>query len=257
MPFEISALLNTARSRKGEFARLVRDVPHESLGVLYSEALFVGAALDDWRGERIVESGRARGQSTLLLALCFPSVEIHSVELDPHSPHAPVAATRLAHLPKVKLLFGDSRRVLPEITRAGDVVVIDGPKDYRGLKLAIALLAHQRPHAVFMHDCYQGSEERTFLQRAIPNALFSDDPQFEELARELDARCFEKQGGAGWRPHLYKGRQQASYGPTYACLPYDARIPYAWILTKLRVEAMWHSARRSVNKRVGVALDDC
>ena len=74
---------------------------------------------------RIIESGRARGQSTHVLALMFPESEIASIEFDEKSPDCLVAAARLASFKNVQLLFGDSTKLIPSMLIENDVVLID------------------------------------------------------------------------------------------------------------------------------------
>ena len=219
-------LLAEAGLRRVSFERATASIRFDEKGILPSEMFFLLSAVaplvPSGTPTRIVESGRARGQSTLLMALCLPEAEIVSVELAGGTLDAELAEKKLARFDNVELLFGDSRRLPPELTRPGDVVVIDGPKGHRAVKLALATLGRCRPAAVFIHDCYQGSEERRLLDKWVPGCLYSDDPRFEELhAAELDRRCWvevEEGGFEGWRPHFYRGEPAVSYGPTY-CVP--------------------------------------
>ena len=56
-----------------------------------------------------------------------------------------IAAERLRESGNVECRFGDSLLLLPELVEAGDVVLIDGPKDFRALKLAFRLLRGGKP----------------------------------------------------------------------------------------------------------------
>jgi len=162
-----------------------------------------------------------------------------------------VAEQRLRAFPNVELCYGDSRRLFPKEVQPGDVVVIDGPKGYRGLRLAFSTLAARRPAAVFVHDCNVGSIERSFLDRHAPGALFSDDPDFERAHADLDRACWEASVRSdGGRPHHFQGREQASYGPTYAALRHDPRASYASVLVRLRLEGTVHNVRRSILRRI-------
>jgi hypothetical protein len=72
-----------------------------------------------------------------------------------------------------------------------DAVLIDGPKDFRALKLALDLLRTGKPCAVFVHDFPPNSPQRKFLERNWPNAFFGDDPlfkRFQSLDDERDPR---------------------------------------------------------------------
>jgi SAM-dependent methyltransferase len=239
-----SAAETTARAREllPAYRELIRDVGFENKGILFSEALFIIATLGGQGPPRIVESGRARGQSTLLLAKAFPDVEVISVEIDPDSPDARVAEARLAGLPNLELRYGDAERLLFDLVRPGDAVMIDGPKGWRSIRLALRLLARRRPAFAFVHDCYQGIPRRAFLDRHVPGVFFSDDPAFAPTFADLDAPCWESD--IRWRPHLHRGRAEASYGPTVACLPRMKGAPYGSILRRLAWAAFVHRLRR-------------
>ena|SRR5688572_3214381 len=180
------AVVEAAALEREGFERSVAGMPYERKGILYSEMLFFRVCAGSTRPKRILESGRARGQSTLLLALCFPELPIISLEHDSASPDAAVAAARLRQYRNVDLRFGDATRVLPELAQAGDVVLIDGPKGFRSIRLALRLLAQGRVSMVFLHDMTRGTPERRFLEARLPGTLYSDEPGFAALACSLD-----------------------------------------------------------------------
>lgn len=243
----LDSILAQAAARVDTFARTAADIPYERKGVLYSEMLFLQAALGDALPPRLVESGRARGQSTHLLAACLPGTQILSVEHDPNSPDVPVAAARLAPFANVKLLFGDSMVMVPELVQPGDAVLIDGPKGYRALRLAFDVLARCRPRAVFIHDCGLGSEERTFLDRHLPGTLYSDARAYIERYAFLDEPCRAVHPEAARLDHE-AGR---SYGPTVACLPFDPQRDYASLRRRTRVTALSDRISNGIRRRLG------
>ena len=185
-PLRAQAVVEAAARQLDAFQRRVAGLPYERKGILYSEMLFFCACAAGVRPRRILESGRARGQSTLVLAACFPDVPIISLEHDAASPDVPVAAARLRQFGNVELRFGDATRLLPELAAEGDVVLIDGPKGFRSIRLALRLLAQGRVAMVFLHDMTRGTLERRFLEARVPGTLYSDDPGFAALARHLD-----------------------------------------------------------------------
>ncbi len=235
-----------------EYQRRIANAPYEDKGVLFSEILFVWAAMEAINPPRVLESGRARGVSTYLLSVCFDKAKIISVEYDRNSADVPIAAENLRKRANVEMRFGDATELLPELASAGDAVVIDGPKHFRGLRLAFAVLERCKPAAVFIHDVFVGSVERNFLTANAPGAFYSDDPAFVKQCAFLDARCWEmrkKIGGDEFpEPYLSYGKQ-SSYGPTFACIPYDASIPFAQIRLRLLLSGFWHRFSRSVSKR--------
>src|ERR1700730_975340 len=110
-----AAVLERAGALLPKFREAIADIPPEAGfgGIWESELLLFYAAVQPFAPQQILESGRARGKSTLVLARCFPEARIVSVEVDPHSQNAPVAEAKLKPYANVKLLVGDSRKLLP------------------------------------------------------------------------------------------------------------------------------------------------
>lgn len=180
-------LLGEAELLLPPFLAATTGLSHESKGIRLSELFFFFASVAPFRPGRIVESGRARAQSTLVLAKLFPDTAIISLESDANSPDVAIAADRLRECCNVECHFGDSRRLLPEFVQPGDFVLIDGPKDFRALKLAFRLLRSGQPRAVFVHDLWLGSPARRFVDRSLPSALLSDDPAWVQRYATLDS----------------------------------------------------------------------
>ena len=100
-------------------------------------------------------------------------------------------------------------RLLPELVEPGDVVLIDGPKDFRALKLAFRLLKDGKPAAVFVHDLWLGSPARGFVDRHLPSALLSDEPRWVERYAMLDS--------SKPRPSAASLGRRLAYGATLGC----------------------------------------
>ena len=213
-------LLSASRQLLPDLERIVSETPFEQKGVLFSEMLFLGACLDGKKPARIIESGRARGQSTHVLALMFPDSEIASIEYDDRSPDCPVSAQRLAPFSHVKLLFGDSTKMIPGMLRKGDVVLIDGPKHFRAMRLALSLMATDKPAAVFIHDLDRSVPERHYVDQHVPGTLYSDEEAFVKEFSSLDDKCWPVGGAhdAAWEPYQFGVGKLKSYGPTMGCL---------------------------------------
>lgn len=182
-----AAIAARAEELLPEFRRLTADIPPEAgFGGIWESEMFLFFAAVQWcKPGQILESGRARGKSTLILARCFPESKIVSVELDRGTDNAIAAEEKLSSCPNVELLYGDSRKLLPEKLQEGDAVLIDGPKGFRAVELALEILQTGKPCAVFVHDFPPGAPWRRFLERHCPMAFFGDDPRFEPF-RVLD-----------------------------------------------------------------------
>jgi hypothetical protein len=168
-----------------EYRQIIANIPPEAGfgGIWESEMFLFYTAVKPFAPRQILESGRARGKSTLLLARCFPQSRIVSVEYDRESENAPAAEAKLKNEPNVDLLYGDSREILPQRLQDGDAVLIDGPKDFRALRLAIDLLRTEKPCVTFIHDFPPNSPQRKFVERNFQNAWFGDDPLFQRFQR--------------------------------------------------------------------------
>jgi predicted O-methyltransferase YrrM len=239
---EMPRLAAEALAEREGFARRVAAVPYERKGVLYSEMFFCWLCARSVAPRRVLESGRARGQSTLLLSLCFPEAEIISIEHDRASPDVAVAAQRLVGRANVRQLFGDAMAMLPRLAQEGDVAVIDGPKGHRALRLAIRLLATGKVPVVFLHDASPGSPERRFLAAWMPGALYSDDARFAAVAHSLDAAARDHIPPANrWDGH----GPAAGYGFSLACLPWRRGTDYRLALAA----AAWDGLRHRLSRR--------
>ncbi len=232
MTLDLASLSSAAARELETFRPRVAGIPYERKGVLYSEMLFLLLCARQVAPRRILESGRARGQSTLLLSVLFPELPIISIEHDPHSPDVPVANERLKGRPNLDLRFGDAMRILPAEVQTGDIVLIDGPKGFRGLRLAISLLATGKPSLVFVHDCGVGSAERAFLDVRLPGMLYSDAIEFARVAHVLDDMCQEYIPA---ERRFGPSRAPAGYGYGLACLFFDPKVSYR----ALYARALW------------------
>jgi len=203
-------LLAKAENHLAEYLRLTANLSREMKGIRRSEMFFLYAAVADLEPVRIIESGRARAQSTLVLSSLFPKASIISIEFDAASPDIAVAAERLKARANVECRFGDSRLLLPELLQAGDVILIDGPKDFRAVKLALRLLRTGKPAAVFVHDLWLGSPARRFVDRYLATAFLSDHPEWVRRYSRLDS--------SSRTAPAYPGVVRQAYGATLACL---------------------------------------
>jgi predicted O-methyltransferase YrrM len=227
-----SSVLERADRLLPRFQEAIADVPPEAGfgGIWESEMFLFYAAVSPYAPRQILESGRARGKSTLMLARCFPDAQIISVEMDAGSPAAAVAEAKLKDCRNVELLYGDSRKILTRRLESRDAVLIDGPKGFRAVKLALQMVRTGKPCAVFIHDFPTGSPWRRFVERHWPAAFFGDDPSFERF-RVID------QGRDPREPAHVPVRRR--YG-TFACLPPGLPTPY-W---QLRMHLLLSSGLR-------------
>jgi len=194
-----SSVADSADALLAEYREIISRIPPEAGfgGIWESEMFLFYAAVKPFAPKQILESGRARGKSTLILARCFPESRIISVEYDRQSVNVPAAEAKLKSESNVDLLYGDSREILPNRLQDGDAVLIDGPKDFRAIKLAIDLLRTNKPSVIFVHDFPPNSPQRKFVERNFPRAFFGDDllfARFQSLDNERDPRPNSQRG---------------------------------------------------------------
>ena len=114
------------------FQRRVAGIPYERKGILYSEMFFLYLCAQAAKPSRIVESGRARGQSTLVLSTIFPDLDVVSIESDADSPDVQVAQERLRGRDNVSMRFGDATRILPPKCEKGTSSSSTVRRDFAG-----------------------------------------------------------------------------------------------------------------------------
>lgn len=236
MSDSLSHAILQASARREKFSRLVAGIPYERKGILNSEMFFLWLCAQAVKPKRVLESGRARGQSTLILARCFPDAEIISVEYDRNSPDVPVAESRLKNEANVKLLFGDATRLLVNIAQPGDIALIDGPKGFRGVRFALNLLGSGHLQQVFVHDTGPDTAERRFFETTLPATRYSDEPQIAAQTHSLDDEV------AADIPPAYRYAARSGgtgYGYGLACLSHQPGMHYR----VLRLRAAWAGTR--------------
>ncbi len=252
-PLNDQAVLERAQGLLDDFMSRIQGVPYEDKGVFFSEMLFVLAAVGPGFDGQVLESGRARGQSTFVLGRIFPKSKIISVEFDRDSPDAPIAEARLKDLDHVELLYGDSRRLLFEQLQPGAAVIIDGPKGFRAVRLALQLLRTGKVRKVFIHDTYKSMATRRFLENHVPGTLFSDHEQFVQQFKHLDDPCwagFDTSQPLEWHSSSSGVQGNPSYGPTFACIPHDPACAYGPLLWRLHLANVMARAGKSMGKKL-------
>src|SRR5437764_3484136 len=97
-----SSLSRTAVAQRAdgllpEYREIIASIPPEAGfgGIWESEMFLFYAAVKPFAPKQILESGRARGKSTLILARCFPESRIISVEYERQSENAAAAEAKL------------------------------------------------------------------------------------------------------------------------------------------------------------------
>jgi hypothetical protein len=169
--------------------------------------------------EVFIESGRARGQSTYMLAKYLPNVAIASIDARPGHPDEVFAVERLKGFGNVTLFHGDGSVALPALAKQSapkrTAVLCDGPKGL--FAVAVIEKCFGNPHVVagFAHDMRPidhgvPSPYRAAAEVVFPGARFSDDPEYVAATSWMDAKVVAANGPVGPKQQAEFG----SYGPT-------------------------------------------
>lgn len=213
-------LLDLCRRQEAAFLADIVGLKFEAKGIFNSEMLLVIALARHFGVQRIIESGRARAQSTEVLARCLPEVEIHSLEFLRWTEDNIAARKRLATYNNVHLHFGDSLRALPELLTTDCLVLIDGPKGIPALRMAAQAMERACVKGVLVHDLHRDAPERSVAESAFPAHFFTDDTEYVTAFQHLDDGCWSHlttvPAFADWAPYQRGSRHMKSYAATLA-----------------------------------------
>lgn len=192
--------------------------PYEHRGIIHSEMALIIGTVRRLGVEVVIESGRARGQSTYMLSKYLPHVLIHSVEMR-NDPDARYGIARCADLPNVALHHGNGADIVPELVAANapqrTAVLCDGPKGAAAVSILERCFDHSHVVVGFIHDMRKldhggPSPHRAAAVERLPYHMFSDDPRIVAGLFWMDANVVR--GGQIVGP-LHEA-EFGSYGPT-------------------------------------------
>jgi hypothetical protein len=191
--------------------------PYEHRGILHSEMALIIHTCRRLGVEIVIESGRARGQSTYMLAKYLPSAEIHSVELRDH-PDDTIAQERLLPLRNVTFYSGDGNVLIPQLVALYPqpiAILCDGPKGKAAVNIIARCFEYPHVRVGFVHDMRRldhggPSPHRAAAVAQFPDVKFSDDPNVVSGSSWMDQRILEAGGPCGPKHEAEFG----SYGPT-------------------------------------------
>ncbi|MBV1870852.1 MAG: hypothetical protein KUG76_08075 [Gammaproteobacteria bacterium] len=198
----------------------------EAKGIFHSELLMVYTVAKQLGVERIIESGRARGQSTEIIARICDELKIgfDSIEFDRESPDVSIAEKRLAPLRDVCTLhYGDAFEIMPSILdKKKTLIIIDGPKGIWAQKLGLRMLKLKNVCAVMFHDSHRDAIDiRPRLEKYFGRYLItSDDYNFVAKYHRLDEECWTVTSDfmPGYAPYQRTGALMRSYAGTLSCV---------------------------------------
>ena len=194
---------------------MAASIPYQYKGMLHSEILMACALAIELGVEQVIESGRARGQSTELIArfLAGRNSPFHSIDCADNE-DAVIAEERLQGL-EVNIHYAESFEVFPLlINKKRTLAIVDGPKGQRMWRLGAYLLEHPYIKGVCFHDCYKKSAMRKIVDKQNP--LLSDDADYVKRYKHLDDKCWINTG--------FKPYELGSYGGTLAFIGTDHNV---------------------------------
>ena len=191
--------------------------PYEPRGIIHSEMALIIYIAQKLEIERFIESGRARAQSTYILAKYLPDIEIHSIEMR-EGEDADFGRQRIANMRNVTCHSGDGSVLvswLVERSQERTAILCDGPKGAAAVTILEKCFEYQHVMAGFIHDMRkldhgQPSPHRACAAERLPHHRFSDDPRYVEGMSWMDANVVAAGGPVGPQHEATYG----SYGPT-------------------------------------------
>ena len=214
-------ILQTAEKLSPKFEKASEKTSYQLRGILNSEALLLATITAAMNVGLFVESGRARGYSTKLLADFFnhrSDLEIASIDFDKYSEDSQYSEKVLESYKNVSLIYGDTHKIISNLITEDCVVFIDGPKGDEALLLAANLLERKEVKAICIHDLHKNTFHRDICEIIFNNTFFSDDKDFVNLFSGLDQDCWKKMDSESEAPYTRKGKKIESYGSTLAII---------------------------------------
>jgi len=176
------------------FKKVIKDINYEIKGIFNSEMLLFISLVDYFGVELIIESGRANGQSTKVISENFSDLKykIYSIEYNRYNQDVKNSYDKLKQYKNIRLLFGDSNKIIPKLITETCCILIDGPKDSAAINLAIKCLKNPLVKAVFIHDMNRNSPHRTWVENIFSNYFFTDDFDYIAKFKILDKPCWSE-----------------------------------------------------------------
>ena len=175
---------------------------YEERGILNSEMLAICSLCEKLGVSAIVESGRARGYSTGILAKYFKDRPLRIISIDWEKAKWFIGADdkfakeSLAPYKNVELLYGNSVKLMPALVKKLKnervAILMDGPKGKEAVDLAKKILDKYKNVVVaFVHDMDKRTPHRAQMEETFNNIFFTDSGEYLKLHSELDADCFK------------------------------------------------------------------
>lgn len=235
------------------YKKSIYGLKYEPKGIFYSEMLLFIAISKKIGVNLLIESGRARGQSTKIIAENFKeqSYQIKSVEFVKYSSDVKISYNRLKEYKNIDLIFGNSFEILPKLVREECCVLIDGPKS-GAINLAIDMLKNPLVKAIFIHDMHKDSIERNEAEKIFKDCFFTDDLDYVNKFKNLDKKAWLDQRKhrefQSWAPYKKDNKIMKSYASTLMLIFNSGNAFNLTQATKLSNKRFNKKRKRSLKK---------
>ena len=211
-----------------EFIKYSNDSkPYQIKGIFNSELLMIITIAKELNIEQIIESGRARGQSTEIIGrfAIDNNIEFKSIESHNGGDDAEYAEERMKRMPGIKLLYGDSFDLMPKLIEdKKTLILIDGPKGSNMWKLFNIMNRIPGVAGIFLHDTYKNHSNRKNLQREYPGKFITtDDPVYVKNYSFLDYDCWKFNP---WGPYEMGSYISGRVSNLHKCESYSATLSF-------------------------------
>lgn len=171
---------------------VIKNINYENHGIINSEMLLFCSIVKYLDVNLIIESGRSKGYSTQIIAEFFRDQikKIYSIEYNRYHRDVKYSFEKLKRYRYVKLLFGNSFNLIPDLITEECCILIDGPKDLDSIELAINSLKNPLVKAVFIHDLHKDSLCRGIAEKVFKYRFFADNLQYVSKFKSLDEKCW-------------------------------------------------------------------
>lgn len=151
-------------SEKKQKIKEIERMKPESRGINIKDGLKIAKHIEEINPEIIIESGRARGASTEIFAKYFPDKKIISIDFDKHSRDTKYSEKKLKKYKNIKLVYGDSRKIIFNYLKKTSHVFIDGPKGHEAIILAAKLFEEKNVKSISLDDFSEDDFYTTIIE---------------------------------------------------------------------------------------------
>jgi hypothetical protein len=226
-------------------------------GIFNSELFLTIGLIIDSKIEIVIDSGRANGFSTEILAkyLSPLGIKVISIEFEKDKSSEQLV-NRLSKYENLDCIYGNSMSVIPTIIKKNKrkriAVILDGPKGIPAVKLMKRLVKkYKNLELGFIHDMRKlewgkPSKHRFFLENEFDQVFFSDDLDVISEVSFMDKSIWSYNFSNvlnSWKPYNKGNQYVGSYGPTFGII-----LPSVRDISSSAFENIWNDTLKKLPK---------